>query len=104
MILVLVRRSRKVVPEEIVTLMSWDPRHFLSCLVMVGEVCGQGGSCLFTLICSYSFVRRRDQYNILYKMYMYLYCTMYNVYSIFLFCPYKRFAFTEVSNPFGRPG
>ena len=50
---------------------------------MVGEGCGQGGSCLFTLICSYSFVRRRDQYNILYKMYMYLYCIMYILYFSF---------------------
>ena len=35
MVFVLVRRSRKVIPEELVTLMSWDPRDFLSCLVMV---------------------------------------------------------------------
>ena len=33
--LVLVKRSRKVVPEEFVTLMSWDPINFLSCLVTV---------------------------------------------------------------------
>ena len=35
MILVLVRRSRKVVPEELVTLMSWGSRDFLVCLVIV---------------------------------------------------------------------
>ena len=27
LIFVLMRRSRKVVPEELVTLMSWDPRQ-----------------------------------------------------------------------------
>ena len=30
------RRSRKVVPKELVTSMSWDPSDFLSCLVMGG--------------------------------------------------------------------
>ena len=35
MIFVFERRSRKVIPEELVTLMAWDPRDFLSCLVMV---------------------------------------------------------------------
>ena len=29
-------RSRKIVPEELVTLMSWDPTDFLICLVIVG--------------------------------------------------------------------
>ena len=33
-VFVLVRRSRKVVPEELVTLMSWDPRDFLGYLVI----------------------------------------------------------------------
>ena len=36
-VFVLLRRSRKVVPEELATLMSWDPRDFLSCLVIVGR-------------------------------------------------------------------
>ena len=35
MVFVLVRRSRKVVPDELVTLMSWDSRDFLIFLVMV---------------------------------------------------------------------
>ena len=39
MVFVLVSRSRKVVPEELVTLVSWDPRYFLICLVIVGS-CG----------------------------------------------------------------
>ena len=34
-VFVLMSRSRKVVPEELVTLMSWDPINFLICLVMV---------------------------------------------------------------------
>ena len=32
--LVLVKKSCKVFPEEFVTLMSWDPRDFLSCSVV----------------------------------------------------------------------
>ena len=36
MVFVLVRRSRKVVPDKFVTLMSWDSRDFLIFLVMVG--------------------------------------------------------------------
>ena len=39
MVFLLVRRSREVVPEELVTLISWDPRYFLICLVIVGT-CG----------------------------------------------------------------
>ena len=35
MVFVLVSRSRKVVPDELVTLMSWDSRNFLMILVMV---------------------------------------------------------------------
>ena len=35
-VFVLVRRSRKVVPEELVNLMLWNARDFLICLVMVG--------------------------------------------------------------------
>ena len=36
MVFVLASRSRKVVPDELVTLMSWDSRDFLIFLVMVG--------------------------------------------------------------------
>ena len=36
MVFVLVRWSFWVVPEELVTLMSWNSEDFLSCLVMVG--------------------------------------------------------------------
>ena len=36
MVFVLVRRSRRVVPDELVTLTSWDARDFLIFLVMVG--------------------------------------------------------------------
>ena len=36
MVFVLVSRSRKVVPDELVPLMSWDSRDFLIFLVMVG--------------------------------------------------------------------
>ena len=36
MVFVLVSRSRRVVPDELVTLMSWDARDFLIFLVMVG--------------------------------------------------------------------
>ena len=36
MVLVLVRGSRREVPEELVTVISFNPRVFLSCLVMVG--------------------------------------------------------------------
>ena len=36
MVFVLVSRSRRVVPDELVTLTSWDARHFLIFLVMVG--------------------------------------------------------------------
>ena len=36
MVFVMVSRSRKVVPDELVTLMSWDSRNFLIFLVMVG--------------------------------------------------------------------
>ena len=36
MVYVLVSRSRKVVPGELVTLMSWESRDFLIFLVMVG--------------------------------------------------------------------
>ena len=36
MVFVLVSRSRKVVSDELVTLMSWDSRDFLIFLVMVG--------------------------------------------------------------------
>ena len=36
MLFVLVRRSRRVVPDELVTLTSWDARDFLIFLVMVG--------------------------------------------------------------------
>ena len=35
MVFVLVSKSRKVVPDELVTLMSWDSRDFLTFLVMV---------------------------------------------------------------------
>ena len=35
MVLILVRRSHNVVPGDLVTLMPWDPRDFLRCLVMV---------------------------------------------------------------------
>ena len=35
-VFVLVSRSREVVPDEFVTLMSWDSRDFLICLVIVG--------------------------------------------------------------------
>ena len=35
MFFVLVSRSRRVVPDELVTLTSWDVRDFLICLVMV---------------------------------------------------------------------
>ena len=37
MVFVLVSRSRRVVPDELVTLMSWDSRDFLIFLVMVGS-------------------------------------------------------------------
>ena len=36
MVFVLVSRSRSVVPDELVTLTSWDARDFLIFLVMVG--------------------------------------------------------------------
>ena len=36
MVIVLVSRSRRVVPDELVTLTSWDARDFLIFLVMVG--------------------------------------------------------------------
>ena len=36
MVFVLVSRSRRVVPDELVTLTSWDARDFLIFLVMVG--------------------------------------------------------------------
>ena len=36
MVFVLVSRSRRVVPDELVTLMSLDPKNFLIFLVMVG--------------------------------------------------------------------
>ena len=36
MVFVLVSRSRQIVPDELVTLMSWDSRDFLIFLVMVG--------------------------------------------------------------------
>ena len=36
MVSVLVSRSRRVVPDELVTLTSWDARDFLIFLVMVG--------------------------------------------------------------------
>ena len=36
MVFVLVSRSRRVVPDELVTLTSWDTRDFLIFLVMVG--------------------------------------------------------------------
>ena len=36
MVFVLVSRSRRVVPNELVTLTSWDARDFLIFLVMVG--------------------------------------------------------------------
>ena len=44
------RRSRQIVPEALVTLMSLYPRDFSICLVMVAgrverEGCGQGKSC-----------------------------------------------------------
>ena len=47
MVFVLVSRSRRVVPDELVTLTSWDARDFLIFLVMVGwklegEGCCQG--------------------------------------------------------------
>ena len=35
MVFILVSRSRRVVPDELVTLTSWDPRDFLIFLVMV---------------------------------------------------------------------
>ena len=41
MVFVLVSRSRRVVPDELVTLTSWDARDFLIFLVMVGEGCCQ---------------------------------------------------------------
>ena len=49
MVFVLVSRSRRVVPDELVTLTSWDARDFLIFLVMVagrveGEGCCQGWS------------------------------------------------------------
>ena len=37
MVFVLMRISRKVFPEKLVTLMSWDSRDFLTCLVIVGS-------------------------------------------------------------------
>ena len=53
MVFVLARRSRQVVPEELLR----DPKDCLSCLVMVGwkgkdvvkEGCGQGRSCRLEL-------------------------------------------------------
>ena len=36
-VFVFVRRSRKVVLEKLVTLISWDSKDFLICLVMVGK-------------------------------------------------------------------
>ena len=36
MVFILVSKSRKVVPDELVTLMSWDSRDFLIFLVVVG--------------------------------------------------------------------
>ena len=36
LVFVLVSRPHKLVPEELVTLMSWDSRDFLIFLVMVG--------------------------------------------------------------------
>ena len=36
MVFILVSKSRKVVPDELVTLMSWDFRDFLTFLEMVG--------------------------------------------------------------------
>ena len=36
MVFVLVSRSRRVVPDELVTLMLWDARDFMIFLVMVG--------------------------------------------------------------------
>ena len=36
MVFVLVSRSRRVVPDEVVTLKSWDARDFLIFLLMVG--------------------------------------------------------------------
>ena len=43
------RRSREVVPEELVAFMSLDSNAFLSCLVMIGEGCGRRGYCGLTL-------------------------------------------------------
>ena len=45
MFFVLVSRSRKVVPDELLTLMSWDSRDFLIFLVIEAEGCCQGWSC-----------------------------------------------------------
>ena len=36
MVFVLVSRSRRVVPDELVTLMLWDSRDFLIYLVIIG--------------------------------------------------------------------
>ena len=42
MVFVLVRRSQRVVADELVTLTSWDARDFLIFLVMKGEGCCRG--------------------------------------------------------------